>query len=130
MSNNRPRKGSILRKEPIKEEWAIKAIKELNKSNLRDLALFVLGINSLYEGDLRGDCMTDDMNILVKQALEEILKRTRQPRFDGTEEVRYFSSYTNKNIVEARRLEKQGIRCVFPDPRGPSFWLRDEKHGK
>jgi hypothetical protein len=74
--------------------------------------------------------MAEEMEILVKQALEAILKKTRQPRFDGTEEVRYFTSYTNKNIIEARRLEKQGIRCVFPDPRGPMFEIRDEKQDK
>ena len=74
--------------------------------------------------------MADDMKILVDQALEEILKRTRQPRFDGTEEVRYFTSYSNKNIVEARRLEKLGIRCIFPDLWGPSSKIRDEKQDK
>lgn len=45
-NNNRPKKGSVLRKGPIKPPWAIEEIKEHLKKYLRDLALFILGINS------------------------------------------------------------------------------------
>jgi len=43
---NRPKKGSVLRKEPIKDPAAIEAIKTLLIDKLRDLALFILAINS------------------------------------------------------------------------------------
>ena len=46
MKSNRPPKGSILRKEPIREHNAIEKIKKLLKDKKRDLALFVLAINS------------------------------------------------------------------------------------
>ena len=46
MKNNRPEKGSILRKEPIREHSAIEKIKTLLKDKKRDLALFILAINS------------------------------------------------------------------------------------
>lgn len=46
MKSNRPPKGSILRKEPIREHGAIEKIKKLLKDKKRDLALFVLAINS------------------------------------------------------------------------------------
>ena len=46
VNSNRPKKGSVLRKEPIRPPWAIAAIKDLLKKCLRDLALFILGINS------------------------------------------------------------------------------------
>ena len=45
-SDNSPKEGSILKKIPIKSPEAIEAIKVLLKDNLRDLALFVLAINS------------------------------------------------------------------------------------
>jgi integrase len=45
-SDNRPKEGSVLKKIPIKSPEAIEAIKVLLKDNLRDLALFVLAINS------------------------------------------------------------------------------------
>ena len=52
-TSNRPPKGSILRKEPIRDLWAIRAIKQLLANNLRDLAIFVLGINvNLRASDL------------------------------------------------------------------------------
>ena len=46
MDNNRPKKGSVLRKEPIRDYRAIEDIKKLLKDKKRDLALFVLAINS------------------------------------------------------------------------------------
>ena len=46
MDNNRPKKGSVLRKEPIRDYRAIEDIKKLLKDEKRDLALFVLAINS------------------------------------------------------------------------------------
>ena len=45
-TSNRPPKGSILKKEPIRELWAILAIKELLEDTPRDLLLFVLAINT------------------------------------------------------------------------------------
>ena len=44
--------------------------------------------------------------------------------------VRYFNSYTNANIREARRLEKQGFRCLFPDPRGPAYMSPQEREAR
>jgi integrase len=44
--DNRPERGSVLRKEPIKNPNAIDSIKTLLKDKKRDLALFVLAINS------------------------------------------------------------------------------------
>ena len=59
---------------------------------------------------------------------EQLFKRLGVP--SGPEEnnkpVRYFSTYTNANIREARRLEKQGVRCLFPDPRGPEYMSPQE----
>jgi integrase len=46
MKSNRPKKGSIIRKEPIRDHNAIEEIKTLLKDKKRDLALFVLAINS------------------------------------------------------------------------------------
>ena len=46
MKSNRPNKGSVLRKEPIRDYRAIEDIKKLLKDKKRDLALFVLAINS------------------------------------------------------------------------------------
>ena len=46
MKSNRPKKGSIIRKEPIRDHNAIKEIKTLLKDKKRDLALFILAINS------------------------------------------------------------------------------------
>lgn len=40
------KKNSVLRKEPIRDPAAIEAIKIILRNNLRDLALFVLAINS------------------------------------------------------------------------------------
>lgn len=50
---NRPRKGSRIKVEPIKDMEAIRGIKVLLKNKPRDLALFTLGINtSLRASDL------------------------------------------------------------------------------
>ncbi|MBW2478251.1 MAG: integrase, partial [Deltaproteobacteria bacterium] len=46
MNDNRPKKGSVLRKEPIRDYHAIEDIKTLLKDKKRDLALFILAINS------------------------------------------------------------------------------------
>ena len=52
----------------------------------------------------------------------------------GSEEknkpVHYFDSYTNANIREARRLEKKGFRCLFPDPRGPEYMSNEERDAR
>jgi integrase len=45
-TSNRPRRGSILKKEPIRDLWAIYAIKELLGGTPRDFLLFVLAINT------------------------------------------------------------------------------------
>ena len=46
MANNRPKKGSVLTKEPIRDPAKIEAIKALVADQPRDLALFIMGINS------------------------------------------------------------------------------------
>lgn len=45
-ASNKPGRGSVLRKEPIRDPGKIQEIKTLLKNNLRDLAIFILGINS------------------------------------------------------------------------------------
>jgi len=44
--------------------------------------------------------------------------------------VHYFESYTNANIIKARRLEKQGFRCLFLDPRGPAYMSPQEREAR
>lgn len=43
---NRPRRGDIIRVEPIRKKEHLEAIKELLKDEPRNLALFVFGINT------------------------------------------------------------------------------------
>lgn len=52
-SSNRPQKGSSIKVEPIRHKKDIQLIKKLLADNLRDLAIFTLGINTnLRAGDL------------------------------------------------------------------------------
>ena len=45
---NRPKKGSNIKVEPIRDVKSIRAIKRLLKENPRDLCLFTFGINTAY----------------------------------------------------------------------------------
>jgi len=52
-SSNRPQKGSSIKVEPIRHKKDIQLIKKLLADNLRDSAIFTLGINTnLRAGDL------------------------------------------------------------------------------
>ena len=47
-NKNRPKKGSSIKVEPIRDLKAIKRIKKLYADNPRDLCLFTFGINTAY----------------------------------------------------------------------------------
>lgn len=48
---NHPKKGSVIKVEPIRDLEAIKRVKNLRKDNPRDLCLFTLGINTAYRAN-------------------------------------------------------------------------------
>ena len=48
---NHPKKGSSIKVEPIKDRNAIERIKALLSSNLRDLLLFIMGINTGFRAN-------------------------------------------------------------------------------
>ena len=50
-NHNRPKKGSSIRVEPIKDLRAIRRIKAMLAAKPRDLCLFTLGINTAYRGN-------------------------------------------------------------------------------
>ena len=69
---------------------------------------------------------------MTPEMWEQLLKKMRMPKEPDKSDwpVHYFASYTNANIVESRRLEKQGIRSIFPDPRGPAYMSREERNAR
>jgi len=89
---NRPLKGSEIKVEPIKDLKNIKAIKKLLSDNPRDLALFVVGINTnLRASDLLSITAGQVRNL---QPMDEITLKERK-----TGKTRRIS--LNKACVEA-----------------------------
>ena len=69
---------------------------------------------------------------MTPERWEQLFKKMRMPNEPDKSDwpVHYFDSYTNANIREARRLEKQGIHCLFPDPRGPAYMSSEEREAR
>jgi site-specific recombinase XerC len=81
MKSNRPIKGSIHRKEPIRDHRAIEEIKKLLNGKKRDLALFVLAINSnLRACDLLSLIIDQVKNLQVGDDLVLREKKTKKIR--------------------------------------------------
>jgi site-specific recombinase XerC len=81
MKSNRPIKGSIHRKEPIRDHRAIEEIKKLLNGKKRDLALFVLAINSnLRACDLLSLIVDQVKNLQVGDDLVLREKKTKKIR--------------------------------------------------
>lgn len=79
--SNRPKRGSVLSKEPIRDPEAIEVIKVLLRNNLRDLALFILAVNSnLWACDLLALLVGQVWTIQVGDELLLREKKTKKVR--------------------------------------------------
>ncbi|MBU0965474.1 MAG: tyrosine-type recombinase/integrase [Proteobacteria bacterium] len=112
---NHPKKGSLLTVEPIKQVKNIKAIKALLATKPRDLALFVLGINTnLRASDLIGLKVSQVQGVKAGEDLVLKEKKTGKQR----------RITLNKACVEAVRNLLASRSCqpddyLFLGQRGP-----------
>lgn len=124
ITNNHPKKGSIIVVEPIRESAAVSKIKDLLKNNPRDYAIFVLGCNTnlrasdivnITIGQVRGLKPLDILtvrekktgklrNITVNQTVYEALKNLLAGKPDAADDAPLFPSRKGHKALSVSSL--------------------------
>lgn len=113
-SSNRPQKGSSIKVEPIRHKKDIQLIKKLLAGNLRDLAIFTLGINT----NLRA---SDLLRITVGQI------RHLRPGEHFSVREKKTGKLRDITINETVYKALQGLLSSLPSPGDEDFLFQSRK---
>ena len=113
-SSNRPQKGSSIKVEPIRYKKDIQLIKKLLADNMRDLAIFTLGINTnLRAGDLLRITVGQIRHLRPGEHFSVRENKTGKPRDITINETVY-------KIL-------QGLLNTLPSPEDEDFLFQSRK---
>jgi integrase len=113
-SSNRPQKGSSIKVEPIRHKKDIQLIKKLLSDNLRDLAIFTLGINTnLRAGDLLRITVGQVRHLRPGEHFSVRENKTGKPR--------------DITINETVYKMLQGLLNTLPSPEDEDFLFQSRK---
>lgn len=113
-SSNRPQKGSSIKVEPIRHKKDIQLIKKLLADNLRDSAIFTLGINTnLRAGDLLRITVGQVRHLRPGEHFSVRENKTGKPR--------------DITINETVHKILQGLLNTLPSPEDEDFLFQSRK---
>jgi len=98
-NKNRPKKGSSIKVEPIRDLKAIKRIKKLYADNPRDLCLFTFGINTAFRAG-------EILSLTVEQV--DYLQAGDRLEIKQSKTGKHRSVTVNQTVVDANRQLVEG----------------------